>query len=509
MPVPTAIDDSQIDSIALAKQEALERSCNGGNLMSDDDENDDDSEDDYSDDEGVPIPLINYHQLPLITPQPELAGCLSTLKPPNNSSVIMQKQQSGIDDEDRLKDENTMQPKQVDANQFSAQNDEREHEREVAQSLLCLRSGSWTSSENNSGKHEQECAAATSVQRKSPLQSGSDEPKRKVSILETQLCGSAGAPLWPQRSAQQHQHISEQFVNRPRSFSYGGRNDVSLRTNSHVVYPSRLSAAGYSASTSANRGQAHGGRTTLLGVPDVDPEYNKLACTAQPSTLGRPTPLDVIESSEEPQPAAKVEALDSEPFTETDDSEGESDADFGQRRYSMSVIQGNRTGSSQPWLHAGLSGRKDEQPMDLSRHPRGGSAGSDDVDVVGDEHDRQDYVPYGLPDGSEMNGEGKPMCKVCGKTYSKPSQLTLHMNIHYFERPFRCDACAVSFRSNGHLQKHKRSVAHSNKISMNRTFGTPTTNNPRPFKCDDCKIAFRIHGHLAKVRNACLSLCSP
>jgi hypothetical protein len=35
-------------------------------------------------------------------------------------------------------------------------------------------------------------------------------------------------------------------------------------------------------------------------------------------------------------------------------------------------------------------------------------------------------------------------------------------------------------------------------VSMNSTFGTPTTTNPRPFKCDDCKIAFRIHGHLAK-----------
>lgn len=36
------------------------------------------------------------------------------------------------------------------------------------------------------------------------------------------------------------------------------------------------------------------------------------------------------------------------------------------------------------------------------------------------------------------------------------------------------------------------------QVSMNSTFGTPTTMNPRPFKCDDCKIAFRIHGHLAK-----------
>ncbi|XP_076330364.1 uncharacterized protein LOC143236027 isoform X1 [Tachypleus tridentatus] len=94
--------------------------------------------------------------------------------------------------------------------------------------------------------------------------------------------------------------------------------------------------------------------------------------------------------------------------------------------------------------------------------------------------------------------DGKCVCDICNKTFTKPSQLRLHLNIHYFERPFRCDNCVVSFRTKGHLQKHKRSVSHYNKVNMNQTFGTPTADNPRPFKCSDCKIAFRIHGHLAK-----------
>jgi uncharacterized Zn-finger protein len=94
--------------------------------------------------------------------------------------------------------------------------------------------------------------------------------------------------------------------------------------------------------------------------------------------------------------------------------------------------------------------------------------------------------------------DGKSICSICNKQFSKPSHLRLHINIHYFERPFKCDSCAVSFRTKGHLQKHKRSVSHFNKVNMNMTFGTPTTDNPRPFKCADCKIAFRIHGHLAK-----------
>lgn len=93
---------------------------------------------------------------------------------------------------------------------------------------------------------------------------------------------------------------------------------------------------------------------------------------------------------------------------------------------------------------------------------------------------------------------GRPVCVVCSKVFQKASQLRIHMNIHYMERKFRCEACGVSFRTQGHLQKHERSVSHQNKVNMTSTFGVPTVSNPRPFKCKDCKIAFRIHGHLAK-----------
>ncbi|KAH7643457.1 hypothetical protein HUG17_10148 [Dermatophagoides farinae] len=93
---------------------------------------------------------------------------------------------------------------------------------------------------------------------------------------------------------------------------------------------------------------------------------------------------------------------------------------------------------------------------------------------------------------------GKPTCPTCMKQFTKPEQLRLHYKIHSFERLFRCESCAVSFRTKGHLQKHARSVSHMNKLNMNITFGRPSVDNPRPFKCSYCKIAFRIHGHLAK-----------
>jgi len=69
-----------------------------------------------------------------------------------------------------------------------------------------------------------------------------------------------------------------------------------------------------------------------------------------------------------------------------------------------------------------------------------------------------------------VTDDGRSVCKVCNKIFSKPSQLRLHFNIHYFERPFRCESCAVSFRTKGHLTKHERSVSHHNKVNESVVF---------------------------------------
>ncbi|XP_060658889.1 uncharacterized protein LOC132793199 isoform X2 [Drosophila nasuta] len=104
----------------------------------------------------------------------------------------------------------------------------------------------------------------------------------------------------------------------------------------------------------------------------------------------------------------------------------------------------------------------------------------------------------GPPPPPPMASDARPTCSICNKQFQRQHQLTLHMNIHYMERKFKCEPCSISFRTQGHLQKHERSEAHKNKVMMTSTFGVPTTSNPRPFECTDCKIAFRIHGHLAK-----------
>lgn len=61
--------------------------------------------------------------------------------------------------------------------------------------------------------------------------------------------------------------------------------------------------------------------------------------------------------------------------------------------------------------------------------------------------------------------DGRTACGICNKVFNKPGQLRLHLNIHYFERPYRCENCAVSFRTKGHLTKHERSVSHHNKVN--------------------------------------------
>ncbi|XP_021948575.1 serine-rich adhesin for platelets isoform X2 [Folsomia candida] len=173
----------------------------------------------------------------------------------------------------------------------------------------------------------------------------------------------------------------------------------------------------------------------------------------------------------------------------------------------------------QPWLSPtekkaleteGSNGKKKDGKLVESIPPEKSSGSSTNIDVngsastpdVGDVTSpkgktfaTKPQAEFRQPSGAQamVKEDGKAECNVCGKSFARPSQLTLHMNIHYLERPFRCDPCGVSFRTKGHLIKHRRSSSHDCKA-----WGVANEENPRPFKCADCKIAFRIHGHLAK-----------
>lgn len=140
------------------------------------------------------------------------------------------------------------------------------------------------------------------------------------------------------------------------------------------------------------------------------------------------------------------------------------------------------------------------QQVKIEKNAMAKSVASEFLKLATKQEYPQDDLRVYNPQTAEVNDlivkpEGNKSCAICAKSFSKPSQLRLHMNVHYLERPFRCESCSVSFRTKGHLQKHERSASHNNKLSSSPAL---LSSEPRPFKCSDCNIAFRIHGHLAK-----------
>ena len=51
-------------------------------------------------------------------------------------------------------------------------------------------------------------------------------------------------------------------------------------------------------------------------------------------------------------------------------------------------------------------------------------------------------------------------CGTCKKVFSSNSQLDKHASVHNKTRTFPCDDCSVSFHTEGHLRKHRRSKGH-------------------------------------------------
>ncbi|XP_050408379.2 uncharacterized protein LOC126823519 [Patella vulgata] len=84
-------------------------------------------------------------------------------------------------------------------------------------------------------------------------------------------------------------------------------------------------------------------------------------------------------------------------------------------------------------------------------------------------------------------------CDVCSKSFTDINQLNLHKKIHVVENTLWCDLCRMKFHSQHSLNKHFQSLEHMNRQAsvQNETF-------PSVLKCIHCGIAFGQTDQLSK-----------